>query len=78
MANKHYYFDEEIEVKLTVKVKKVGISNFQQLSEKEQEVAMADFKAEIADHLQNKLVGSYGQQEVTEYIDWFSFDVETD
>jgi len=75
---KHYYFDEEIEVTVKVKVKKVGISNYQQLSEKEQEIAMNDFKVEIADHLQNKLVGSYGQQEVTEYIDWFSFDVETD
>lgn len=76
MSNKHYNFTDEIEVVVKVKVKNIGISNYQHLNEKEQERAMNDFKVEISDFLQKKLVGGYSHEEVSEYVDWFSFEVE--
>jgi hypothetical protein len=78
MANQHYYFDDEIEVTVKVKIKNIGISNYQHLTEEKQKEALEDFKKEISKHLQFFLVGSYGQQDVLDHLDWFSFDVETE
>ena len=78
MANKHYNLDEEIEVTVKVKVTNIHISNYQQLNEEQQQYALKEFKQEITEHLQHKLAGSYGQEEVTEWIDWWYYDVETE
>lgn len=76
MANRHYNLDEEIEVTVKVKVKNIHISNYQHLSEEQQQGALKDFKQEISDHLMHKLVGSCGHEEVTEWIDWWYYDIE--
>jgi hypothetical protein len=77
MSNKHYNISEEIEVTIKVKVKDLRISTYQQLNEIQQAEHVIDFKQEIAEHLKAELTNIiYSQQEVTNGVDWWSFDVE--
>lgn len=76
MANRHYPIKEEFEVTIKVKVRNIEISTYQQLNELQQADNTKDFKQEISNHLKQKLNDSYYQQEVTNSVDWWSFEVE--
>ena len=76
MANRHYPIKEEFEVMIKVKVRNIEISTYQQLNELQQADNTKEFKQEISNHLKQKLNDSYYQQEVTNGVDWWSFEVE--
>jgi gamma-glutamylcyclotransferase (GGCT)/AIG2-like uncharacterized protein YtfP len=76
MANRHYPIKEEFEVTIKVKVRNIKISTYEQLNELQQADSTKDFKQEISNHLKQKLNNSYYQQEVTNGVDWWSFEVE--
>ena len=76
MANRHYPIKEEFEVTIKVKVRNIEISTYHHLNEMEQADNTKDFKQEISNHLKQKLNDSYYQQEVTDGVDWWSFEVE--
>ena len=76
MANTHYQIKDEFEVTITVKVRNIEISTYEQLNELQQADNTKDFKQEISNHLKQKLNDSYYQQEVTSGVDWWSFEVE--
>jgi gamma-glutamylcyclotransferase (GGCT)/AIG2-like uncharacterized protein YtfP len=76
MANRHYPIKEEFEVTIKVKVRNIKISTYEQLNELQQADNTKDFKQEISNHLKQKLNNSYYQQEVTDGVDWWSFEVE--
>jgi hypothetical protein len=76
MANRHYPIKEEFEVTIKVKVRNIKISTYEQLNELQQADSTKDFKQEISNHLRQKLNKSYYQQEVTDGVDWWSFEVE--
>jgi gamma-glutamylcyclotransferase (GGCT)/AIG2-like uncharacterized protein YtfP len=76
MANRHYPIKEEFEVTIKVKVRNIKISTYEQLNELQQADSTKDFKQEISNHLKQKLNNSYYQQEVTDGVDWWSFEVE--
>lgn len=76
MANRHYQIKEEFEVTIKVKLINIEISTYQQLNELQQADNVKDFKQEISNHLKQKLNNSYYQQEVTNGVDWWSFEVE--
>jgi hypothetical protein len=76
MANQHYPIKEEFEVTIKVKVRNIEISTYQHLNELQQADNIKDFKQEISNHLKQKLNDSYYQQEVTDGVDWWSFEVE--
>ena len=77
MSNKHYDVSGEIEVTIKVKVKDLRISTYQQLNEIQQAEHVIDFKQEISEHLKAELTNIiYSQQEVTNGVDWWSFEVE--
>ena len=76
MANRHYPIKEEFEITIKVKVRNIKISTYQQLNELQQADNTKDFKQEISNHLKQKLNDNYYQQEVTNGVDWWSFEVE--
>ena len=76
MANQHYPIKEEFEVTIKVKVRNIEISTYPHLNEMEKADNIKDFKQEISNHLKQKLNNSYYQQEVTNGVDWWSFEVE--
>lgn len=77
MANKHYSVEDELEVTIKVKIKNIEISNNRPLSEVQKTLNIDEFKKEISNHLKNKISNNtYYQQEVTNGVDWWSFEVE--
>lgn len=76
MANRHYPIKEELEITIKVKVRNIEISTYQHLNELQQADNTKDFKQEISNHLKQKLNDNYYQQEVTNGVDWWSFEVE--
>lgn len=75
MANQHYNIDEEIEVTIKLKLKDIGISDYNYLNEEEIKESFAEFKKEIGNHLKSTLVKNYYQQDITSCVDWWSFEV---
>lgn len=75
MSNKHYPVDEEFEVDLTVKVKLKSISNYTILNERDQIWAIEAFKQDIEEWLLDKLAENYYNEEVTNKVDYYSFEV---
>jgi len=76
MANKHYSLDEEIELTLKVKVKLKNISNYHPLNQEDIDFQINEFKSEISEHLlRDKLVNEYQQEEVTDGVDWWNYEV---
>ncbi len=75
MANQHYNIDEEIEVTIKLKLKDIGISDYNYLNEEEIKESFTEFKKEIGNHLKSVLSKNYYQQQITSCVDWWSFEV---
>ena len=76
MANQHYNIKEDLEVNLTVKLSDIKISTYQYLSEEDIKESFKEFKKNISSHIvRSNLESFYYQQEVTDCVDWFSYDI---
>lgn len=78
MANKHYTVEEEVEIHLTVKVKLKSISNYERLNASRITEEIEAAKSELPNFLLKKLQGSHQQQELTNFVDYWDFDVIVD
>ena len=77
MANKHYTIGSEVEVTIKVKISNIVISTHNGLTEDQVLDNLNDFKVEIGDHIKKKMSQkTYNQEEVTDGVDWWSFDIE--
>lgn len=76
MGNQHYNIKEDLEVSLRVKLSDITISTYQHLSEEDIKKSFKEFKKNISSHIvRSNLESLYYQQEVTDCVDWFSYDI---
>lgn len=76
MANNHYPLNEEFEVNMTFKVKLTSVSDYSSLSNSQIESAVKDFRKEIEDFIRSKVINQYYREEITEYIDDYTFEIQ--
>lgn len=76
MTNKHFQINEEFDITLNLKVNIDRCSNYTDLNEIQLADSVANFKSEVIEFLENKLINNnFSREEITNCVDDWSFEV---